>query len=114
MAEFHHVIPQQRIKIARSRVAIKIKTLGASELTDAEHRLFTTPLQTILDDRRNQVRLKRSLHHRAHHGANPYRLKPDQLPRGIEDFAAEYALEAALDHELRLLTATPMTNQEAK
>lgn len=99
MAEDHHVIPQQRIKIARSQVAIKTKTVGA-ELTDAERRLLDTPLTTILRDRRNIVRLSRERHHRAH---GFERLRENQLPRGIYDFAEEYALRPALEHELALI-----------
>lgn len=101
MSEDHHVIPQQRIKIARSRVAIKVKTLGASELSDAEVRLYKTPLSTILGDRRNIVRLKRARHHRAHNGFE--RLTRNDLPGQLDEFASWYALEAALDHELRLI-----------
>jgi hypothetical protein len=97
----HHVIPQQRIAQRISAIAIKRKQ--NRPLTDAEARLLDTPLSTILDDRRNQVRLKVDLHHRAHHGANPYRLKRKQLPRGIHDFAEEFALEGALERELRLM-----------
>lgn len=101
MAEWHHVIPQGRIKDRVSAIAIKRKQ--NRPLTEAEERLLDTPLSVILADRRNQVRLQRKLHHRAHHGANPYRLKPEQLPRGIHDFAEHFALEGALDRELRLI-----------
>lgn len=99
-AQDHHIIPQQRIKQARSQIAVKVKALGDSELTNAEHRLYTTPLTTILADRRNIVRLSHAAHHRAHHFE---RLRPSQLPAGIHDFAEEYALGWALDHELRLI-----------
>lgn len=101
MAESHHIVPRQRIAQRVSALAIKRKQ--NQPLTEAEERLLDTPLSVILDDRRNQVRLRRKLHHRAHHGANPYRLKPEQLPRGLHDFAEEYALEGALDRELRLI-----------
>jgi hypothetical protein len=101
MSEKHHVIPQQRIKQARSAVAIKRKRF--EELTEAEVRLLDTPLNVILDDTRNIVRISRTLHHRAHNGFE--RLEPKDLPRGIDDFAAEYALEGALEHELRLMGA---------
>lgn len=100
MSDNHHVIPQQRIKIAVGRVAIKSKTPGR-ELTDAEVNLLTTPLSTILRDRRNIVRISRKRHHRAHQGFE--RLTEKDLPEGIHDFAAEYALEPALEHELRLM-----------
>jgi hypothetical protein len=103
MAESHHVIPQ--IRIAQRVSALAIKAKQNRELTAAEQHLLDTPLSAVLDDRRNQVRLKRNLHHRAHHGANPYRLKRKDLPRGIHDFAEEYALEGALDRELRLIDA---------
>lgn len=97
------MIPQQRIKIAIGRVAIKSRTVGV-ELTKAERRLLDTPLTTILRDHRNLIRrMPRNLHHRAHHGANPYRLTREQLPDEIDVFAAEFALEAALEHELRLM-----------
>lgn len=72
-------------------------------MTEAQIRLLDTPLGTILDDRRNQVRLKVNLHHRAHHGANPHRLKRSDLHPRIDEFAAEYALEAKLDHQLALM-----------
>lgn len=101
MAERHHVIPQVRLKIARGQVAVKRKLHGDDALTPAERRLLDTPLQRILDDRRNIVRISRTLHHRAHNGFE--RLDPDKLPEGIHDFAAEYALEWALDHELALM-----------
>lgn len=101
MAEDHHVIRQISIKQRVSRVAIKAKRF--EELTDAEQRLLDTPLTTILRDRRNIVRISNVRHHRAHNGVKPQRLKREQLPRDIEDFAAEYALEAALEHELRLI-----------
>jgi hypothetical protein len=100
----HHVIPQQRIKIARSAVAVKVKTRGLSALTFAEWKLYDTPLSVILSDRRNIVTLSRRLHHRAHNGFE--RLRENQLPTGIHDFAAEYGLEAALDHELRLMSTS--------
>lgn len=103
MSEGHHIIPQQRIKIAKSAVAVKLKVHGLSSLTDAEWHLCETPLGDILADRRNIVRLAPRRHHRAQHGFE--RLRRDQLPDGIEDFAAEYALEAALEHELRLIEA---------
>lgn len=103
MAQDHHVIPQQRIKQRRSHVAIKMKTLGATELTDAEARLLSTPLSQVLNDRRNIARISNTLHHRAHAGAKPYRIPEDKLPRGIHDFAAHFALEGALDRELRLI-----------
>lgn len=99
MSEQHHVIPQQRIKQARSKVAIKQKRF--EELTQAEDRLLNTPLTRILGDDRNRVRLSRKRHHRAHNGFE--RLTERELPAGIHDFAAEYALEPALDHELRLM-----------
>lgn len=101
MSEQHHVIKQQTIKIAVGRVAIKAKQ--NRELTEAEDRLLSTPLTRILGDHRNLVRLTRTLHHRAHNGVRPLRLTREQLPGGIKDFAAEYALESALDHELRLI-----------
>lgn len=101
MTDSHHVIKQMTIKQRRSHMAIQRKL--NRPMTDAERRLLDTALTTILNDQRNQVRLKRTLHHRAHHGANPYRLKRSELPRNIDEFAAEYALEAALDHELRLI-----------
>lgn len=101
VSEGHHVIPQQRIKIARGRVAIKLKTRGIPALTDSERRLLDTPLHEILEDRRNIVRLSRERHHRAHNGFE--RLTRRQLPAGIHDFVREYALEAALDHELQLI-----------
>lgn len=97
--EDHHVIPQQRMKVARSCVAIKRKRF--EELTEAEARLLDTPLSRILGDRRNIVRISRTLHHRAHNGFE--RLKPADLPDGIYEFAEEYALEPALEHELRLM-----------
>lgn len=99
MSDKHHVIPQQRIKVARSALAIRQRRF--EHLTAAERRLLETPLSTILDDQRNIVRLSRKMHHRAHNGFD--RLKPDQLPRGIHDFAEEYALTSALDRELRLM-----------
>lgn len=108
MAEDHHVIPQQRIKIAIGRVAIKSKRFDV-ELTEAERRLLDTPLTRILGDRRNIVRISRTRHHRAHNGVVPERLKREQLPRDIEDFAAEYALESALEHELRLIDGATTT-----
>lgn len=101
MSDKHHVIPQQRIKIAIGNVALKAKMQGEDALTDAERTLLVTPLTTILRDGRNIVRLSRTLHHRAHGGFE--RLDPRKLPTGIEDFAAEYALEWALEHELRLM-----------
>jgi hypothetical protein len=99
MSEGHHVIPQQRIKIAVGRVAIKAKTRG--DLSDAERKLLDTPLTTILRDQRNIVRLSRTRHHRAHNGFE--RLTRRELPRGIEEFADEYALTSALEHELTLI-----------
>lgn len=97
--EDHHVIPQQRIKIEVGKVALKEKRFEL--LTEPERRLLNTPLSTILDDRRNIVRISRTLHHRAHNGFE--RLRRDQLPRLIDDFAGDYALESALEHELRLI-----------
>lgn len=99
MSEKHHVIPQQRIKIAIGRVAIKSKQ--GVELTEAEQRLLDTPLWRVLNDHRNIVPISRKRHHRAHHGFE--RLTPDELPDEIDVFAADYALEWALDHELRLM-----------
>lgn len=99
----HHVIAKQRIAQRVSEVAVKLKLYGPGSLTEAEARLLETPLQTVLDDRRNQVRLKVNLHHRAHHGANPYRLKPNQLPSRIDEFASDYALEGALERQLTLI-----------
>lgn len=101
MSQEHHVIPQQRLKIARSAIAIKRQQ--NRKLTRAEKRLLDTPLSQILGDRRNIVRLQNNLHHRAHNGATPFRLKEKQLPRGIHDFAEHFALEGALDRELRLI-----------
>ena len=101
MSEQHHIVPQQRIKIAIGRVAVKAKIHGEDALTEAERRLLKTPLTTILRDPRNLVRLSRTLHHRAHQGFE--RLDPDKLPDGVDDFAADYALEWALEHELRLM-----------
>jgi hypothetical protein len=101
--ENHHVIPQQRIKIARSAARVKLRHFGR-KLSDAEYRLISTPLERILADRRNIVLAETGIHHRLHHGARPLRVR--RLPRGIEDFAREYALESALEHELRLLEAT--------
>lgn len=101
MTDGHHLIHQQTICIARSKVAIKQKRF--EELTAAEDRLLNTPLTTILRDRRNIVNLKRNLHHRAHNGCRPFRLKEKDLPAGIHDFASDYSLEAALDRELRLM-----------
>lgn len=98
MSEGHHCIPQQRIKQRRSHLATMDKI--GRELTEAERRLLDTPLHVVLNDRRNIVRLSRARHHRAHHFE---RLTRQDLPAGIEDFAVEYALEAALDHELRLI-----------
>jgi hypothetical protein len=99
VSEGHHVIPKQRIKIRRSAVAIKDKR--HERLSPGERRLLVTPLTRILADRRNIVRISRKLHHRAHQGFE--RLTAAQLPAGLQDFAADYGLEAALDHELRLL-----------
>ena len=93
------MVPKQRIEIARANVAVKLK-LGYP-VTDAEQRLLDTPLTEILRDRRNIVRIRRRLHHRAHNGFE--RLAPGQLPIGIRCFAEEYALEWALDHELALI-----------
>lgn len=101
MSDRHHVIQQQRIKIAIGRAAVKRKLHGEDSLSGGERRLLATPLTTILRDERNIVRISRTLHHRAHNGFE--RLDPDKLPRGIEDFAADYGLEWALDHELRLM-----------
>ena len=101
MTESHHILSQQTIKQRVSQVAIKDKL--NRPLTEAERHLLDTPLSVVLDDRRNQVRIKRTLHHRAHHGANPYRLKRSQLPRGLDDFACEYALEGALDRAMQLV-----------
>jgi len=98
-SEGHHIVPRQRIKQARSRMAIQRKL--NRPMTPAEVRLLDTPLGRILDDRRNIIRLSRTRHHRAHGGFE--RLRRDQLPREIEDFAADFALEAALEHELRLI-----------
>jgi hypothetical protein len=99
MAEDHHVIPQQRIKQRISALAIKERRF--EELTAAEKRLLHTPLSQVLNDRRNIVRVQRDRHHRAHQGIE--RLKPSELPRGIHDFAEHFALEGALEHELRLI-----------
>lgn len=101
MTEGHHVIQQQTIKQAISKVAIKEKRF--EELTAAEERLLNTPLSHILGDHRNIVRLKRSLHHRAHNGCRPFRLAEKDLPAGIHDFATDYGLEWALDRELKLM-----------
>lgn len=103
MPQSHHVIQKGRIKDRVGEVAVKQKLYGAGSLTDAERRLLETPLSRILDDRRNQVVLSNNLHHRAHAGAKPYRIPEDKLPRGIHDFAEEYALEGALERELRLI-----------
>lgn len=108
----HHVIARQRIAQARSKVAIKAKRF--EELTEAEDRLLNTPLTRILTDRRNQVRLTRALHHRAHHGSNPHRLKEKDLPAGIHDFAADYGLEWALDRELALMNAASSARQPTR
>ena len=99
-AEDHHVIQQQRIKIAVGRAAIKDKQ--NQPLSDGERRLLETPLSTILRDRRNIVRLpSQARHHRAHSGHE--RLTEGDLPRLIDEFAADYALEWALEHELQLI-----------
>lgn len=101
--EGHHIIPQQRIKNARSAMRVKKKIHGEASLTDAEKRLIYTSESLILRDRRNIRQLTPGRHHRAHHGSRPHRLKREQLPEGIADFAREYALEWALIHELELL-----------
>jgi hypothetical protein len=101
VSEGHHVIPKQRVKIAVGRAAIKDKQ--GQELSDGERRLLDTPLTTILRDPRNIVHLSRTRHHRAHGGFE--RLKPEELPRGIEEFADDYGLRWALEHELRLMDA---------
>lgn len=98
MTESHHIVRQQTIKIAVGRAAIKAKQ--NQPLTDGERRLLDTPLSTILRDRRNIVRLSRARHHRAH---GFERLREDQLPRLIDEFAADYGLEWALERELRLI-----------
>lgn len=102
MTENHHVIPKQRIKIAVGRVAIKSKQ--NQPLTAGERKLLDTPRSTVLGDRRNQVTLSRARHHRAHAFE---RLREDQLPRLIDEFAADYGLEAALERELRLIRESP-------
>jgi hypothetical protein len=100
--ERHHIIPQQRIKNARSATRVKRKIYGEASLSEAEERLIHTSERQILNDRRNIRRLTPGRHTRAHHGARPYRITLERLPEGIADFAREYALESALIHELDL------------
>jgi hypothetical protein len=95
----HHVIPRQRIEIARSMAAVKEKLGG--ELSDGERRLLETSITTLFADRRNIVRIGRRRHHRAHNGFE--RMKLWELPAQIDEFAADYGLEWALAHELRLI-----------
>lgn len=101
MSQGHHFIEKQTIKQRRSAMAIKRKQ--NLPMTAAENRLLDIPLTTILDDRRNQVRLANALHHRAHSGVTAYRPKREDLHAGIYDFAAEFALEGALDRKLALI-----------
>lgn len=101
MSQNHHVIPQQRIAQRVSALAIKRKQ--NQKLTRAEKRLLDTPLSQVLNDRRNIARISNELHHRAHNGVRAYRIPEDKLPRGIHDFAEHFALEGALERELRLI-----------
>jgi hypothetical protein len=99
----HHVIRQQTIKQAVSAAAVKDRTVG-KDLSDGERNLLETPLSTVLNDRRNIVRIKSvERHHRAHQGSEPERLSRDELPRLIDEFAADYGLEWALERELELI-----------
>jgi hypothetical protein len=103
MTHNHHVIRQQTIKQAISAAAAKSKVVGKT-LTDGERRLLDTPLHVILDDRRNLVRdVPHDRHHRAHQGVEPERFKRTDLHRQIDEFAAWYGLEWALDRELELI-----------
>ena len=103
MPEGHHIIKQQTLKQAVSKAAVKQKIVG-KELTPGEKRLLETPLSTVLADTRNIVRIPQvERHHRAHQGSEPERLKRDELPRLIDEFAADYGLEAELEHELALI-----------
>lgn len=103
MAHDHHVIRQQTIKQAVSAAAAKQKIVGKT-LTAGERRLLETPLTTVLRDSRNLIRkVPVERHHRAHQGGNPERFKRSDLHSRIDEFAADYGLEWALDHELRLI-----------
>lgn len=102
MSQDHHVIRQQRIKILVGRAALKRKQ--NRPLSDGEHKLLTTPLSIVLGDKRNQVQIKSvDRHHRAHQGSKPERLQREELPRLIDEFAADYGLEAELERELALI-----------
>lgn len=98
MSEGHHILRQQTVKQAVSAAAVKVKI--GKPISAGEQRLLDTPLTVVLNDPRNIVKLSRAAHHRAHHAE---RLRENQLPRGIYDFASDYGLEAALDRELALI-----------
>lgn len=102
MTQLHHIIPRQRIRTRLSDVRIKAKRFEV--LTEGEERLLNTPLSCVYADSRNLVRLTKREHERHHTGT--LRLDPSKLPLELWDFAAEYALENALKHELGLLGAT--------
>jgi hypothetical protein len=96
----HHVIPRARIKARRRHVSI-LNRRPNCELTEPQRRLLTTAITRILKDVRNLIRLCDHHHHQVHHFG--LRLTAAILPTGLSQFAAEFDLEAALDHELRLM-----------
>ena len=97
--ERHHFVSKRSIRARRSHVALKAKRF--EELSEAEHRLLFTPLSRILADERNLVTLTPIRHHRVTHGFE--KLSLDDVPQ-IREFAAEYALEPALERKLAAFT----------
>jgi hypothetical protein len=99
MTQLHHIIPRAAIKRERSKVNLRVQRF--EEITEAEAKLISTPISRIFDDSRNLVKLTKREHERHHTGT--LRLDRSKLPSEIEEFAAWYGLEAALDHELGLI-----------
>lgn len=97
---YHHVVKEQRIIRRLRTLRNRDRTPNAAPLTEAERHAIDVPLKRILRDRRNLVLLCDHHHHQVHHFG--LRVTLAHVPR-ISEFAREFALEAALDHELRLM-----------
>lgn len=100
MSQGHHFIERQTVKLERSKV--RIWRSQGRELTTAQERLIDTPLDTILGDRRNEVRLPKVSHDSLHSGASQrYQIKRSDLHPQIDEFASAFALEHQLEKKLR-------------
>ena len=103
-----HLIPKQRIKAAYSSAASRARAVSLVPLEAPMQALIDRRSEDVIWDPRVWVPMCGGLTGiGGHHGAfdaKQIRLRRDELPEGLEEFAREYGLEWSLDRDYGLWT----------